>query len=284
MACLGLNKLILVIGLLGFLPAASTAAQKSGETPIYTVGIVPQFEVRKLHRIWRPILDEVESRTGYRFKIIGSPTIPDFEKEFVSGSFDFSYMNPYHIVLASEQAGYLPLVRDVGRTLHGVLVVRVDSGIDRVTELEGKIVAFPAPNALGASLQIRQELADKFKVTFEPRYVKTHDSVYLNVVLKQAAAGGGVQRTLDRQQEEVRRLLKVIHRTTAVAPHPFAAHPRVPAKVRQEVQEALLDLGATEEGGKLFSKVPIKQIGSASLADYEGLRGMGLERFQQSYE
>ena len=280
MPYLGTCRVLWIVGFLGLIAVTfAWAEEESG--PVYTVGVVPQYEVRKLHRIWRPILDEIERRTNHRFKMIGSPTIPDFEREFMSGNFDFAYMNPYHILLASVREGYIPLVRDLGRTLHGVLVTRLDGGVDNVADLKGKVVAFPAPNAVGASLQIRQELTDKFRIEIQPHYVKTHDSVYLNVVLGQAAAGGGVQKTLSRQREEVRKLLKVIHRTTPISPHPFAAHPRVPEQVRREVREALLAIGASEAGRELLDKVPIARIGPASMDDYQPLHDMGLERFYQ---
>ncbi len=272
-----MHSLLLGAVILMSLPVPVKAGDK-----LYSVGIVPQFEVRRLYRIWRPILDQLEERTGLRFQIVGSPTIPSFETEFMSGIFDFAYMNPYHIMLASEAEGYIPLVRDVGRTLHGVLVVRKDSGIEKITDLQNKKVAFPAPNALGASLQMRQELADKFDIQIKPLYVKTHDSVYMNVVLGQAAAGGGVQKTLDRQLPEIRDLLQVIHRTTPVSPHPLAAHPRVPAEIRDQVRDALLAMGKSDAGRQLLTQVPIRQIGSATMQDYAPLKRMELERFYVS--
>jgi phosphonate transport system substrate-binding protein len=245
----------------------------------FTVGVVPQFEARKLHAIWRPILDRLEQATGYRFDLRGSPTIPAFEREFVEGKFDFAYMNPYHLVVANEKAGYIPLARDHGRQLYGVLVVKSDSQIDSPKQLDGKVIAFPAPNALGASLQMRQELTDKFKIHFTPRYVKTHDSVYLNVLLGDATAGGGVQKTLNQQRAQNREHLKVIHETDKVAPHPLAVLPSVPEEVRAKVLAALLELGKTEEGKALLAQIPMRQIGPAAMADYEPLRQMGLERF-----
>lgn len=246
---------------------------------VFTVGVVPQFEARKLHSIWRPILDELEVRTGYQFKLKGSQTIPDFEKEFMRGGFDFAYMNPYHQIIANQKAGYIPLVRDFSRELFGVLVVTKDNGIRDPKSFDGKTVAFPAPNALGASLLMRQELHDKFGVTVKPKYVKTHDSVYLNVLLGEAAAGGGVQKTLQRQKEEYQENLHVIHTTTKVSPHPFAALQSVPLEIRQRVQEALLAMGQDERGRLLLEKIPIRKIGIASLNDYSPLLQMGLERF-----
>lgn len=256
---------------------ASEADQK-----VYTVGVVPQFETRRLHEIWRPILNKIEEKTGYQFKIEGSPTIPDFEQEFMSGKFDFSYMNPYHIIIANEKIGYIPLVKDVGRTLHGVLTVRKNSNVESPYDLDGKTIAFPAPNALGASLQMRQELSDKFNIKFNPRYVKTHDSVYLNVALRQTDAGGGVQKTLNRQKDAIKNNLKIIHKTTPVSPHPLAVHPRVSEEVRAKVKAAFLALGENNQGRSLLAQIPMKKIGEANMSDYEPLLKMGLQRFYKT--
>ncbi len=262
-----------------FLFAATSAVAEQGR--IYKIGVVPQFETRRLQAIWRPILKELEKRTGLHFTLRGAPSIQVFEKEFMAGNFDFAYMNPYHVLRAQKEQGYLPLVRDTGRKLYGVLVVRKDSPVREVKALHGQIVAFPAANALGASLLVRAELHDVYHIRIRPRYVKTHDSVYLNVVLGEAAAGGGVQKSLQNQSEEVREALRVLYRTRKVVPHPFAAHPRVPKAVRDKVREALLAMGRTEAGRQLLARIPIKKVGPASMADYRPLGKMGLERFYQ---
>lgn len=261
------------------LSGLARSAQEDGRPPAYTFGVVPQFEARQTHAVWMPILNDLEKRTGYGFKLVGAPTIPDFEREFMNGDFDFAYMNPYHLVVANQTQGYQPLVRDISQSLTGILVARKDGAIHDPSELGGQIVAFPAPNALGASLQIRQELHDRFGLNIKPRYVKTHDSVYLNVLLGEAAAGGGVDSTLEQQRQEVRDALIIIHRTVAAAPHPISVHPRVPETVRERVSAALLAMGADPETRGLLNPVPIRQIGTASLADYEPLKQMGLERF-----
>ncbi|MDH5660482.1 MAG: phosphate/phosphite/phosphonate ABC transporter substrate-binding protein [Gammaproteobacteria bacterium] len=246
---------------------------------VYTIGIVPQFEIRHIRKIWNPIINEIQKNTGYKLKLVGSPTIPDFEREFNAGGFDFAYMNPYHILLAQKNQGYIPLVKDNGRKLHGILVVRNDSGINSVKDLHGKKIAFPAPNALGASLLIRANLKNDFNIKINPVYVKTHSSVYLNVVVKQTAAGGGVQKTLNQQRENIKGALKVLHRTPEVAPHPFAVHPRVPEEVRKKIKQTLLLLGDNVIGQSLLAKIPMKKIGSAAIEDYTPLKKFQLENF-----
>lgn len=273
----------LLIVLLFFVCSLSQASNNHHDPTMqaqeYVIGIVPQFETRRMHQIWQPILDYLHQETGYRLVLRGSPTIPNFENEFMQGKFDFAYMNPYHIMLANQLQGYLPLVRDIGRTLYGVLVVRKDGPIRSVKDLANQVIAFPAPNALGASLQIRQEMTDKYQIPIQPIYVKTHDSVYLSVLLGEAAAGGGVQKTLDSQKPAYRSALRIIHSTQPVVPHPLAAHPRVPEKVRNAIKQALLKLAQSKQGQDLLNKIPMKKIGPAQIEDYLPLKELGLERF-----
>ncbi len=245
----------------------------------YTVGIVPQFDSRQLFSVWRPILDAVSERTGLRFRIRGAPSIPEFEKEFLKGAFDFAYMNPYHMLLAHNQQHYIPLVRDHSSPLYGILVVQNDSPINHVQELEGKTVVFPAPNALAASLLMRAELTDLHGVNIQPRYVKTHSSVYLNVALGEAPAGGGVNNTWHQQPQQIRDGLRILYETRRVPPHPFVTHPRIPEEIQQKIKRALLDIGHSEEGGALLAKVPIPKIGPASLEDYHLLGDLGLDSY-----
>jgi len=259
---------------------ATTAHQAiAADDKTYIVGIVPQFETHRLHSIWRPILTELEQRTGLKFKLRGSPTIPGFEQEFLNGQFDFAYMNPYHVLLANKEKGYIPLVRDHGKKLYGVLVVTTDSPYKSVRDLDNKTIAFPAPNALGASLLIRADMQDVHKIHITPKYVKTHDSVYLNTAMKRTNAGGGVQKTFNNQPDKIRNRLRVIYKTREVAPHPFVAHPRINNDITDRVKNALIAMGQEEKSRQLLGEIPIKQIGPSSMADYQPLSLMGLERF-----
>jgi phosphonate transport system substrate-binding protein len=244
----------------GWAVDAARAEQKK-----YVFGVVPQFEQRKLFAIWKPIIDDLERRTGLSFDLVTTLKIQDFEKEFIHGDFDFVYMNPYHI-------------RDKA-PLRGVLVVRKDGPIQTVAGLSGKVVAFPSPNALGASLLMRADLDRLYHIKVIPLYVKTHSSVYLHVIKDLAAGGGGVQKSLQEQGPEIRDSLRVLYTTRPMTSHPVAAHPRVPKEVREKVRRALLDMGAEPEGKELLSKIPMKEITAASTDDYKEMQEWGLDAY-----
>jgi len=246
---------------------------------IYRFGVVPQFEPRKLADIWIPIFREIEQRSGLEIQMVGSPRIGDFETAFLDGEFDFAYMNPYHAMLALRNQGYVPLIRDGSRRLSGILVVRNDSSIKTIQELDGLAVAFPSPNALGASLLMRYELESDHGVRVNPLYVHTHSSVYLNVILDKSAAGGGVMSTLESQRPAIREKLRVIYETRTIAPHPIVVHPRVPEQIRRKLQKTILDIAITPEGQALLERIPIKQAVKARPEDYTDLQNWRLERF-----
>ncbi len=52
-------------------------------------------------------------------------------------------MNPYHAVMAKKAAGYTPILRDGATRLTGILVVRKDSPITRVEQLDGATLEKP---------------------------------------------------------------------------------------------------------------------------------------------
>lgn len=245
----------------------------------YTFAVVPQFSVTRIYSIWQPVLDELENRTGLHFALRNYPSIPAFEQGFADGDYDFAYMNPYHAVVANEEQGYVPLIKDDGRKLHGIFVVGKNSPIQTPKDLDGKVIAYPAPNALGASLLIKERLTDEYAVNTRPSYVKTHTSVYLNVALGRVAGGGGVQKTLDQQNPELRNELRVLFKTREVEPHPIVVHPRISEAERMKVSQALLAMGNEQRTLELLAKIPIRQPGEATLKDYQNLKGLRLERF-----
>jgi len=246
---------------------------------IYSIGVIPQFEARHLKSIWAPVITHLEKKTGFKYKLILAPTIQQFEIDLKNGNYDFAYMNPYQITIAYKKPGYIPLTRDIGRNLHGIIVVSRKSEIKTIHDLNGKRILFPSPNALGASLLIRSDLQERYNIEFTPIYVKSHSSVYLSIAYGKAEAGGGVQKTLHMQPNSVESQLKVIYKTKEYSSHPFAVHPRVPKQVREKVRDELLEMGKNEQGQSLLIKIPILKIGLASIENYFPLMKLGLDRY-----
>lgn len=260
--------------------SAGSASCAEPAVPVYSLHIVPQFPGLVIHQTWWPIATYLSRETGARFEVKISPSIPEFERSMLAGEADFVYLNPYHQVMAHRAQGYIPLVRDRRHLLNGVLVVAANSPYRSVKDLAGKNIVFPAPNAFGASLFMRAQLAEKEGVAFRAAYVGTHSNVYRQVAMGLASAGGGIQSTLEQEPEGLRSRLRVLYQTPSTPSHPLSAHPRVPEKVRHAVADALLRLRYAEGGEALLEAIRMPDpMRSTYDRDYAPLESLGLDRY-----
>lgn len=251
-----------------------------GDPPVYTWSVVPQFSPTAVHRDWTPLLRYLETQTGHRFRLITADSFDFFEGNLYAGKFDFAYANPYQTLLAHRYQDYIPLVRDAQSRLTGILVVRKDSPIRDVRQLEGKRIAFAAPNAFAVSLYMRALLSKRFGLHFEPVYVGTHSNAYRQVLLGRAAACGGVYRTLRKERPEVQEALRVIYEAPSTITHAVMAHPRVPEDVREGVRKAILALKDSEQGRRMLASVFLPEPVAANFErDYRPLEALDLDRF-----
>ena len=266
--------------LLPFLLLLSSTVAVAAEKEVYILSVVPQFTPSEVHRNWTPIVEKLSKATGLQFQLKIYPSIPKFEQAFLNGDIDLAFMNPYHAVMAKRAQGYIPLLRDDANSLTGILLVQRDSPIKSIKELNGKTLAFPAPNAFGASLYMRALLAEQEKISITPHYLKTHSNVYRHVIIGEAAAGGGVNITLKREPPEVQAQLRVLFETPGVASPPLVAHPRVPQEMRQAVTNTMLELGNDPAGQKLLAEIQLpKPIKADYARDYQPLEKLKLEKY-----
>ncbi len=244
---------------------------------VYTVAIVPQFPLLELKERWEPFLELLSKETGLKFALKFYESIPHFEKDILAGNPDLAFMSPYHQVMVKKH--YIPLIKDK-TPLEGILVVRKDSPINSVKELDGKTIAFPAPNAYAAALYMRALLREKEKITFTPIYVKTHNNVYRWVVLGKAEAGGGVNNTLQREREEIKAQLRILYITPGSAPHPFSANKKIPKEIQNLIKEAFLKIAKDPKNRILLNGIQIPEPLVADYKkDYLPLERLGLEKY-----
>lgn len=252
---------------------------RGADAPAYVVSVVPQFQAVDLHRTWAPVLQRLSRSLGVELQLKVHKDIPAFEEDLKAGHPDFAYMNPWHAVMARQAQGYVPLVRDA-RPLTGILVVRADDPIRSVAELSGKELAFPAPNAFGASLWMRAHLTERDKVAFTPVYARTHSNAYRLTLAGKAAATGGVRATLDKEPEEVRQSLRVLVETPESAPHPLSAHPRVPAAVQAALVKAVMAMKKDAEGQAALQGVLMAEPVVADYRrDYRPVEQLRLDKY-----
>jgi phosphonate transport system substrate-binding protein len=267
---------LLPILLLAAVPPSNVAADEVAGQKGFTFGIVPQQAASKLARLWVPVIDDLGKSAGLDLKFRTAPDIPEFERRVAAGEYDFAYMNPYHYTVFSSEPGYRAFAKAKGQTLKGILVVRKDSPLRNPRELSGATLAFPAPAAFAASVLTRAYLTQE-GIEFKPKFVSFHDSVYLAVAKGIYPGGGGVIRTFESLDPDVRDQLRILWTTKGYTPHAFAVHPRVTAAAVSDLAEAMVAMGQTEEGRALLEPLSMDGFETARDEDWDDVRALGID-------
>lgn len=246
---------------------------------IFIVSVFPQFSPATLHQDWTQLLSRVEQATGYRFQLRIYDQFQKFDTDMLAGIPDFAFLNAYQVITAKKAQGYIPLLR-AQRGIMGILVVRADSPLRQLSDLNGQNVVFPGESAFAASVYMRSLLAEKEKISIRPSFAGSLENVYRQVLRGDAAAGGGGKASLNRQPPPVQAGLRILYTTPLTTPHAIAAHPRVSQTARARVVAALLDLNKDAKGQTSLGVVELSQPITADYQrDYAALEKLHLHRY-----
>ncbi len=249
----------------------------AAESPTFSFGVLPQQPPSHLLQTWGPLLAYLESRTGYRFVFKTAPDLPTFDRRLAAGEYDFAYMNPYQFVLHNEREnGYQAVVRTADERVRGVVVVHRDSPLRDLNDLDGKVLAYPAPGSFVASMLPRAHLA-ALGIRSGVHYVSSHDSVYHVVATGRLLAGGGMFRTLQGLDPVVRNELRVLWVTPSYTSHAIAAHERVSKGWLDVVQATLTGMHLDPQAAPVLENLNLIGFTVAQNADWDDVRALEVD-------
>ncbi|EPJ54081.1 MAG: periplasmic binding protein-related protein [Osedax symbiont Rs2] len=256
---------------------SDTVVTVNKKTPAtYSLGVVPQQSAKVLAKLWTPICQYLSSKTGLNIVFSTAKDIPTFERRLLDGKYDIAYMNPYHFTVFNQKPGYQAIAKEQQKKIRGIVVIPKDSNIKDLSGLNGLTLAFPAPAAFAASVLPRAKMRE-LGIEFTPKYVSSHDSVYLGVTRGFFPAGGGVQRTLNNIPATTKEKLKVLWTTPGYTPHAIAVHPRLSTADTNKIQQAILSMKETALGKKLLFSVKFKDLGAAKNSDWDDVRALNIK-------
>ncbi|WP_420598223.1 phosphate/phosphite/phosphonate ABC transporter substrate-binding protein [Neptuniibacter sp.] len=238
-------------------------------------GIVPQQSAKKLAKLWTPINAYLSEKSGLKIQFATAQDIPTFEKRVLAGEYDLSYMNPYHYTVFNKKPGYRAIIKQKDKRIKGIVVVPMDSKLNTLQELDGLTLSFPSPAAFAASVLPRAKMA-KDGINITPKYVSSHDSVYLTVSRGLFPAGGGVIRTFNNTDTSVKEKLKILWTTPEYTPHAFAVHPRLKPETVNKLQLALLSMNTDPVGKALLQTINFKGMEAAEDEDWDDVRELNI--------
>ncbi|EWS67965.1 phosphate/phosphite/phosphonate ABC transporter substrate-binding protein [Vibrio vulnificus] len=239
-------------------------------------GVVPQQSASRLADNWTPVIKALSEETGLEIVFATAPDIPTFEARLSEGDYDIAYMNPYHYVVFHQQVGYQAIAKAKDTLIYGLIVVNANDSINSISQLSGQTLAFPSPAAFAATI-LTQGYLNQQGIEYQPKYVSSHDSVYLNVARGLLPAGGGIARTLNAAPADVRQQLKILWTSDGYTPHPIAVKPNLDANTVLALQNALLNLHQRNKTESLLNPLKISAFVAAQDSDWNDIRQLDIK-------
>lgn len=245
---------------------------QSVQAETITFGIVPQQSANKLAQLWTPITQHLSKKTGLNIKFSTANSIPEFERQLMKGEYDIAYMNPYHFTVFMQKPGYTAVAKQKNKQIKGIIVTSKNSSIQTLEDLSGSSLSFPSEAAFAASILTRSELSKK-GVEFTPKYVSSHDSVYLTVARGIFPAGGGVVRTFNNIDPAIKENLRILWTTKGYTPHAIAVHPSMTPDTKSKIQDALISINSDPE---LLKRIKFNELELAKDTDWDDVADLDI--------
>ena len=247
-------------------------------TPLkqYQFAIHPLHNPSRLHEVFYPLIRYLNQNIqGVEFSVEASKNYAAFNTKLNNQSVAFALPNPYQTLLAIDK-GY-KVIAKMGddENFKGIFLVRKDSGIKDPIDLKGKVVSYPAPTALAATM-LPQDYLQKNGINVSTdiinKYVGSQESSIMNVFVGASAAAATWPppwKALSDERPELKEHLKVIWQTHSLPNNSIVARADVPEVLIKQVQKLLSKLHNTEAGQAILKTMYLSKF---ELADNETYR------------
>ena len=229
----------------------------TADNPI-VMSFVPSGDTEDIVASGDQLAQMIAERTGLTIDSEIGTNFAAVREAMGAGQAHIGWLNTFNYVLANEQYNVdvgLVTERFGSSTYVGQIVVRADSGIETVADLEGKVMCWVDPNSTSGYIIPRIELAaeglDVDTAFANEIEAGTHPNVIISVYNGDCDAGatfsdarGDVEEDLPDVMEQV----VVLTETTAIPNDSVSFIAEFPEETRAEIEAALLDIASTEDG------------------------------------
>lgn len=112
----------------------------------FIIGLIPEENLFRLVKRHRPLAEYLSNKLGHKVKFTILSKYGDIIDRFVTREMDGAFWGAFSALLAFEKLDVEPVARPVSldgsTTVQSYIIVRKDSGIERVADLKDKTAAF----------------------------------------------------------------------------------------------------------------------------------------------
>lgn len=239
------------------------------------LGVHPYKSASKLQKAYKPLAAYLSSVLSIPVSVSISPDYSVHVDRIGRNKIDIAYMGPASYVQLVEKFGPKPiLVRQLihGKpTFQGKIIVRKDSSLSTLKDLQGKLFAFGDPKSTMSHLVPHYMILNAGVKLKGSKFLGSHDNVALAVLAGDYDAGAVKEAVFYKYEEKG---LKVLKTTPALSEHLFVAGTHLKKPQVKKIRNAFLALYKRKDGAMIMQSIKpgITAYGTASNKDYNNLR------------
>jgi phosphonate transport system substrate-binding protein len=219
---------------------------------------------------WNPILHHVSTVSGVPLRLKMGGTVPETNAMMGRGEFDFMYTN-HNFQTEFDGVGYKVIARWAGEPIHCVIAVSADSPVQSLTQLDGRRVAFPSPDAFVGYAVPMVELK-RTGVRVEEVFSGNQEGALAQLKAKRVDAAAVNSRFLAQYAEREGLRFREIFVSEPYPELAVIAHPRVPAAVVEKVRQALVGMKGDPAAAPILARAKSKGFEPSTDREYDGVR------------
>lgn len=251
----------------------------------------PSVDAKRITNNAKELVDFLEKETGLYFTTAVPASFVAVVEAFGTKKADIAGINTFSYLMANEKYGAeakLRIVRDNGETTYkGQFITRFDSGIDSLSDINGRTFAYVDPSSTSGFILPRAKMDRLGIKPSETVFAMRHDNVVIMIYQKQVDAGAtyyappdpSTGKILDarmrvlQQFPDVEKKVKIIGFTEDIPNDPWVFRKDLEEEIKTKVVNALLKFVSTEKGQKaLYEIYDIVGLIRTKDSDYDVLR------------
>jgi len=246
---------------------------------VYIFGVHPLHNPKRLFEVYQPMIDYINKHlTNSELRLEASRNYPAYDKKLFAGHFHFSLPNPYQTVTSTEHGYKIFGKMGDDENFRGIILVRKDSNIKKISDLKGKNISYPAPTALAATMMPQWYLYKHgidINKDITNSYVGSQESSIMNVFLGKSAAASTWPppwRAFIKERPEVRDQVEVKWETPPLPNNGLVVRSDVPQNIVDKVSSVIFSLHTHAKGRKILEAMELSRYEKADNKTYDPVR------------
>jgi phosphonate transport system substrate-binding protein len=230
----------------------------------------------RLNNAFSPLINILNKEIPqYKFKLETSKDYADFNAKIKTKRIEIIIPNPYQTIEAMKFNYHVFAKYADDERFRGILLVRKDSNINKISDLKGKTIAYPAPSAIAAAMMPKVYMMEQglnVNVDTKTKYVGTQESSILALYHKEVDAACTWPISWELFVNENTKMtdqLKIVFQTDNLVNLSVMARNDVDEKLIENIKKTLMNLSNNVEGQNVLLKFNVSKIIDGNDKSYE---------------